>query len=474
MTARGRLGALPLRVRLVVGFAGAMLGVLVAAGAFVFWRVELALDRRLDQDLRSQTGALVDAARRLTAHDATQAVADRTSDAQLLDTNGKVVASGAGTPRGQPLLTPAQARRAATGELVTGHGSLFSGRGTHLRIRALPVDRPGIAVAVTAVRLDQRDEALGELLAQLAIANLLALSLASFVGYRLTRAALDPVDDYRKQATRIASGDTTVRLAVPPERDDEITRLGATLNTMLDAQARSTEQQRQFIDDASHELRTPLTTIAAEIDITMRKPRTAQEYESSMHRLATATNELVELTETLLTLGGVAATSLRHNPVPVAPILVEAARRVVDSTRPVGVACDTQLSVHGDATLLARAVGNLVDNALLHGAGPISISGQRRGGHAVLAVHDDGPGIDPDFLPHATERFRRHATSRTGPGTGLGLALVEAITTAHNGHLRICSGGHHWGADEGLPCDHPSTGTTTSMILQLAGEPLRR
>jgi two-component system OmpR family sensor kinase len=274
------LRRLPLRARLVAGFALAMLVVLVAAGGFVWWRVQFALDHRLDQDLASQTSDLRQAARHGTPSAALTSLRDQGRLGQLVAADGTILATGAGLAGNGALLTPAQARQAAQHQLKTGRGHLFSPPRRHLRILAVPVggDEPA-AVAVSAVRLDQRDEALRELLAQLAIATALALTLASLVGYRLARAALDPVERYRARAEQIAQGATGVRLDVPPGPADEITRLGATLNAMLDAQQRAADRQEQFIHDASHELRTPLTTLAAEIDLALRKPRSAVDLE---------------------------------------------------------------------------------------------------------------------------------------------------------------------------------------------------
>jgi two-component system OmpR family sensor kinase len=88
----------------------------------------------------------------------------------------------------------------------------------------------------------------------------------------------------------------------------------------------------------------------------------------------------------------------------------------------------------------------------------------------VLAVHDDGPGIAPDFLPHAAERFRQDERSRTGAGAGLGLSLVEAIVTAHGGQLHLCSAGRHHLMTHptlsSVPCQHSDTGTTATVLLQ--------
>jgi signal transduction histidine kinase len=464
----------------VAGFAGAMLVVLVAAGAFVWWRVEFALDHRLDQDLSSQTSDLQQAARRSPPAQALASLRDQGRLGQLLDANGNVLVSGPGIVGSRPLLTPSQARQASRARLETGRGYLFSPRGHHLRILALPVGGAGPArVAVSAVRLDQRDEALRELLAQLAIANLLALALASLVGYRLARAALDPVERYRAQAEQVTEGATGVRLDVPAGPADEITRLGTTLNAMLDAQQQASDRQEQFIHDASHELRTPLSTLAAEIDLALRKPRTAEEHEATLRRLAIDSTELIDLAETLLALGALGSTAPDAREISVADLLATAARRArsqlaAEAACTVDVQAPPGLTVHADARLLDRALGNMVDNAVRYGAGTITLAARTAGadgGAIVLTVHDEGSGIPADFLQHAAERFRQDESSRTGPGAGLGLALVDAIATAHAGQLRICAAAHHHQRQTPSPglaelrCEHPGPGTTMSLLL---------
>ncbi|HEY6886913.1 MAG TPA: ATP-binding protein [Solirubrobacter sp.] len=467
-----RLHRLPLRVRLVVGFVVAMVVVLIAAGAFVFWRVQYALDHRLDQDLRSQTSDVRQAAAGQTPTAALASLHDQARDAQLLAADGSVLASGSGISG--PLLTPAQAREAARHELETARGNLFSPRGRHLRILALPVRGSGpAAVAVSAVRLDQRDEALRELLAQLAIANALALAVASFVGYRLARAALDPVERYRARAEEIAHGATGVRLDIPADRDDEITRLGATLNAMLEAQERAAERQQQFIDDASHELRTPLSTLSAEIDLALRKPRTAADYETALRRLDVDAGRLVELAETLLALGALGSTTPDAREIDVPDALEAAARRArsqLDASRTVEVHSPRGLLLRADPGLLARALGNLVDNAVRYGAGTITLTAAPDEAATILSVHDRGAGMPSEFLAHAAERFRQGEISRSGGGAGLGLSLVDAISTAHGGQLRICSAGRHHRTRphptlSQIPCRHPEGGTTVALLL---------
>ncbi|MFN8121879.1 MAG: HAMP domain-containing sensor histidine kinase [Thermoleophilia bacterium] len=465
----GALHRLPLRARLVAGFSGAMLLVLIAAGAFVFWRVQHALDDGLGGDLRDQTADLRDAAARTDPRSALAELGSRGRDAQVLDRSGRVVAAGPDVS-GAPLLTPAEVAAALRGTVRAERGSMFSGRGTHLRVLAEPVTGDGTAaIAVTAVRLDQRDEALGELLAQLAVANGVALLVASFVGYRLARAALDPVERYRAAATRIAAGATGLRLDVPDGPSDEVTRLGGTLNAMLDAQERSAERQRRFVDDASHELRTPLTTLSAEVDLALRKPRDTGEYEAALRRVRDGVDRLNGLAETLLTMGALGASPPDARPFPVADALRTAVARAsaqLPPERAVTSTCPEGLQVTADARLLDMALGNLVDNAVRHGAGTVTVSAEPVPGAVALWVHDEGPGIAPEFVPQAARRFRRAEVSRSSPGSGLGLALAEGVAEAHGGSLRVCSGAvHHHPGGDAPPCRHPGTGTTVTLLL---------
>nr|BFE57813.1 hypothetical protein GCM10020063_023390 [Dactylosporangium thailandense] len=108
-------------------------------------------------------------------------------------------------------------------------------------------------------------------------------------------------------------------------------------------------------------------------------------------------------------------------------------------------------------------------SAARSGNRPITVTTAATGGWVRLTVHDGGPGMPAEFLPHAAARFARADTARTTPGTGLGLSLVEAIVTAHDGRLRCCSGpAHHHPHETPVPCIHPGTGTTITVLLPAA------
>jgi signal transduction histidine kinase len=473
----GLWGRLPLRIRLVAGFAAAMLLVLTGAGAFVYLRVQYALDLRLDEDLAAQSTQLRAAAG--TAQPGTGLLLPPGQDYQLLDSRNRVL-EAAPDLTGPSLLRPKELGAALRAPLREDRGNLFPISGRPLRILAVPLHSgappTGPAVALVAVRLDQRDEALRELIGQLALAHLAALAIASVVGYRLARAALTPVERYRTEAARIAAGATGVRVAVPAGSHDEVARLGRTLNDMLTALETALDRERRFVSDASHELRTPLTLLSTELQIALRRTRTPAEYEETLRRATADTHDLIALADTLLAVG------TTHDPVAYARTRVDVTTLLEDLTgryRSGGamrLQAQPGLAAPGDAAQLRQVVTNLLDNAVRHGAGTITIDATRAETGVRIAVHDEGPGMEPAFLSRATERFARADTARTSPGTGLGLSLVETIVRGHGGQLLICSNGlHHLASDGGCAaadCTHPESGTTVTVVLP-GGEPGR-
>ncbi|MEO6472269.1 MAG: hypothetical protein ABIR57_10060, partial [Aeromicrobium sp.] len=209
--ARSRL---TIKRRLVRNVAIAMLLVLVATSGFVYWRVDYGLGRQLNRDLRAYTDLVTQAV------ESQSDVPTQTPGQwyQVLDQNGDLI--GGPTKPFRRLLTPNLERRALTeGVIHADRGSIARPGTSTLRIKTTTWDGPnGPAIIVTAISRRPRDEALRELLVQLAIADVLVLIAASYVGYRTARGALDPVERYRASAA--GAGETPgVRLPVDVERD---------------------------------------------------------------------------------------------------------------------------------------------------------------------------------------------------------------------------------------------------------------
>ena len=409
--------------------------VLTGAAGLVFWRVQYALDQQLDEDLATYEHDLDQALRQ----DGTLLPGPPGSVRQVIDTDGRITMASDGYRR-TPLLSAAELRRVRAGTVIHRDvGRLLPIEPTALRLEARRVRLPDRAtvVSVAAVQRGHRDEALRELLAQLALAASLTLIAASYVGYRTARAALRPVEHYRKGAATLADGARDLRLDVPSDRDDEITRLGHTLNHMLDQLAASTAREHRFIADASHELRTPLTLMRAELDVALHRPRSAEELTDTLRSIDTETRRLVTLADTLLDLEQLhSGEQLQRTPVALDRLLEDASvpyRAAADREgRTLTVEYDNA-TVHVDRRWLEPAIGTLLDNALRHGRGEITLRAETHAGRLSMSVTDQGPGFPPEFLPNAFDRFTRAEISRTTPGSGLGLALVAAVAASHDG-----------------------------------------
>lgn len=469
------MSRLPLRLRLVAGFSATMLLVLAAAGAFVYWRVQYALDRGLDTELDQAATTMVP----LVCQDGRvrdEEAADATGVAwQVVTPDGQVLARGG--PAGSRPLVGRSVLDSAEGGAATADVGRFL-PASDVAYRLLVERVPGSDdVLLVGVRRDHRDEALRELLLQLAFAGIVALALTALVGDRLARAALSPVERYRRRAEEISHGAAGLRLDVPPDRDDEVTRLGNTLNEMLTELERSIERERRFVDEASHELRTPLTLLSSRIQVTRRRSRSVAEHEAALDELATDVARLADLAEQLLELGEAEG----------GPDRVEGeSADVVRAVTAAAAARDGQVLVepHQGAVpraaiapaMLDRVIGNLVDNALTHGRSPVRIGFGGSDGHdrrwVWLEVVDDGEGMDPELMADATGRFTRAPEARSRPGAGLGLSLVEGLVARAHGELRLCHAGHHehaGGATADVPCAHGEAMTAT-VLLPAAGD----
>jgi heavy metal sensor kinase len=427
----------PIRVRLTLAFALVMALVLAGAGAFVYLRLGAELDRAVDQGLRSRAAALATVAR-----SADRSLADSgslaqrgESVAQILTSRGRVVGSAPERASG-PLLSASELRRARRGAMTVEHRSVPGVEG-RTRLRAAPVragDRELVVVAGASV--DDRDEALQSLLVLLLIGGGVALALASLAGYGLAAAALRPVEAMRGEAAAVSVSEPGRRLPVP-DTGDEIARLGETLNQMLARQEGALARERTFLSDASHELRTPLAILRTELELALRGGRSPEELEQAVRSAAEETDRLSQLAQDLLVIA-----RSDQGRLPVRPTEVDAAellgsvrerfaRRAAEQGRSIRVESETGARLVADPPRLEQALGNLVENALRHGAGDIELAAEARDGAVELHVRDAGEGFPPDFLASAFERFTRGDPARSRGGTGLGLAIVEAIARAH-------------------------------------------
>ena len=171
-----------------------------------------------------------------------------------------------------------------------------------MRLYLEPVEQNGEPrVIVAGASLEDRQEALDGLVAQLFVVGPLALLLTALGGYLLAGAALRPVEAMRRRAAEIGSDRADRRLPLPPA-NDEIRRLGETLNDMLGRLEAGLVRERRFVADASHELRTPLALLKTELELASRRPRSREELEAALRSAREEVERLVRLAEDLLVL----------------------------------------------------------------------------------------------------------------------------------------------------------------------------
>lgn len=437
-------GDRPIVTRLVVAVAAAMGVVLLLAGGFVFWRVEYALNRQLNQDLNAYHAVVT----RDLSTGATPPADTPGQSYQVYDRLGRVIAGDAQT-RLADAGTVAQARAGTT--VRTDVGGLLPPSNRPYRVVTSAVTAPrGPVVVASAISRRKHDEALRELALQLAIADLATLIAASLVGYGVARAALRPVERYRVAAER---ADGAPVLPVDASRDDEITRLGHTFNALLARISATNERERQFLADTSHELRSPLALMRTELEVLLLRPRGVQETRRGLESLQDQVERLIGMSNALLDLEEVRAGEvLPGEQIDLTELIADLAERyelkstalgrhieIVTGT-PAGdptAAGAGAVLLEGHRHWLEVALRNLVSNALRYGQGTVTISTTSIGQHVQLSVSDEGSGFPPEFIDKAFDRFSRAETSRSSRGTGLGLSLVQAVAEAHGGTATI-------------------------------------
>ena len=273
--------------------------------------------------------------------------------------------------------------------------------------------------------------------------SLLALAGASWIGGR----ALRPVSILTAEANAIAqTGDGSRRLPVPARRD-ELGELALTLDAMLDSLAaaqdttqRTLQGQREFLADASHELRTPLTSVITNLEM-LADSDDPDQAESAAAALRSA-RRMRGLVADLLALARADEPSAATRvPLDLSSVVSDAIGEVEDLLADHVLEVETEsVTVSGRRDDLQRVVRNLLENAARHTppGTTVRVLVGRRGGHASLAVEDDGPGLSPTVRGRAFERFVRSGP-RSSPSSGLGLSIVRASAQAHGGWVELRS-----------------------------------
>ncbi|MFD6292979.1 sensor histidine kinase [Streptomyces sp. NPDC060205] len=260
---------------------------------------------------------------------------------------------------------------------------------------------------------------------------------------------LRPVEAIRAEFAELSARHLDRRVPVP-RAGNEIARLATTMNTTLNRLQSAVDRQRQFTADASHELRTPLACLRTELELALNRPDAA-DWPQVVHAAHEDTIHVQELTEDLLLLARLDAQHGDRRPRRSVDLTDVVREETVRRRPPHGIDIDLHtepgpVAVQGHPALLARVIGNLLDNAERYATSTIAVCLTHDTQHdtAVVDVVDDGPGIPPEDHQRIFERFTRldDARAQDTGGAGLGLAIAQRIATVHGGTLEIVPRAH--------------------------------
>jgi heavy metal sensor kinase len=269
---------------------------------------------------------------------------------------------------------------------------------------------------------------------------------SGLAGIFLAKVVLTPVDRMIETIRRISAENLRLRVKVPTT-NDELQSLAETFNGMLDHLEQSFSSQRHFIEDLTHELKTPLSVLKGELEVTLKKLRSAQDYEAILHSSLEEVNRIIKISENLLLLARFDSETMSIEKSPldlpelVAEILTE--MKVLAQAKEVHLLVTGRepAVVHGDVARLRELFVNVLDNAVKYtpSKGTVTVSVGRAPGYAKVSVADTGKGIPEDILPRIFDRFFRGERDSGQAGFGLGLPIAMAIAKAHQGKIEVQS-----------------------------------
>jgi len=424
------------RVRLTV-LAVVIVGIgLVAGGLLVVVLVRQSLFSNAENEATQRARATAALLALGTLPSELPAAGEDRAVVQIVDRQGRVVAASAELRGRGPLVSRWPERDAF---VVTLRDTSFGERGDY-RVVGLAATQGREQLAVYAASsLEPVSEGVSATVFGLGVAVPILLVVVAGTSWLLVGRALRPVEAMRREVAAITATELDRRVPEPAVRD-ELGRLAATMNAMLDRLQGAHERQRRFVSDASHELRSPLATILTRVEVGLahRDDTDWVRFAQSVHREGVRLDRLVD---ELLTLS-----RADNGAEPEACALVDLDELVlaeVDAVRTRG-GVTVELSpfsaarIRGHPEQLRRVIRNLLDNAERHAAGAVRVGLWVADG-AELVVADDGEGIPAADRDRVFDRFYRlqAARDRDSGGAGLGLAIVAEIVAGHGGQVWV-------------------------------------
>jgi heavy metal sensor kinase len=439
-----------LAFRLTLWYAGIFLCSAGLAFAFFYFFVTAAVRGQTDQELQAEVNTFVavmglqglEAAKRKALLDS-QAAGEKKIFIRLLYPDGRVFSSS-NMSYWRNIFVSEEAIRRMLAQERPVYATMRSPDAVHEVRVVYAMIAPGLILQIGRA-MDDLTRVIAAF-QKVFVGTMAALFiLAVVIGWFMARRALGGVERVTRTARRIAAGRLAERVPVGP-RGDEVDRLAATFNRMLDRIQALVTGVKEMTDNIAHDLKSPLTLIRGQAEVALTAGGTTRDYEAMAGSAVEECDRLLGMIDTMLFISrseaGVSRPDLRETDI---AALVQSACglfQALAEEKGIALACETpeRLTLMADLRLLQRMLANLLDNALKYtpaGGAVKACLSPAPGGGVTIAVTDSGPGVSEADRPRIFERFYRGDRSRSQPGSGLGLSFARAAARAHGGDITV-------------------------------------
>ncbi len=462
-----------IRLRLTLWYTAILVLILVVFSAIVYVGLTRSLMAALDDHLRREAAQVIGEIKFETDDEADDEADEEDDDASSSseykkEVDGRQVELDyvpeegvfwrVFDERGRPLFDPghfAGASPETTLDLDRVHfdyGSLADGTSIRLYTAPFVLERQGTGIVQVAESYGHIQDVQTQLLFLLALSIPFVLLVTSAGGWFLASRALAPIDRITRSARQISAVDLHQRLNLDLP-NDEVGRLAATFDGMLARLEAAFERQKRFIADASHEMRTPLTILKGDVEVALNRPRSAAEYQETLHMINQTADRLTALVEELFLLARAdnQQVPLRAEPLDLSRLLTRQVAHLQGRAEAKAISlrleAPSALPLTGDPDKLTRLFLNLIDNAIKYSntGDSITVAAAVQNGHIRVTVADTGPGIAADHLQYLFERFyrvdkahaRQEAQTDDSSGAGLGLSIAQWLAQVHGGCIDV-------------------------------------
>ena len=344
----------------------------------------------------------------------------------------------------------------SNGETIVGNLPPFHGGEGRVDLKVPRSDGPSVPVHARGITLTEREylmvgvDALPRremrklILRVFESSSAITLVLALAGGALMSDGLLRRIETISRTARDIMAGDFSRRIPIRGT-GDEFDHLAASLNAMLERNEAAMGSVRQVSDDIAHDLRTPMTRLRQRLELAQRRARSLEEWRRAAQGCISDMDAILETFGALLRIAQIESGMPVHRFAKVD--LSELLCTVIEVYQPMAEAKEqrftadiaSRLMVWGDRELLAQKFANIIENAVKHSPAGASIGLMTNRSQSAIAVTviDSGPGIPVAYRKHVFQRFYRLESSRSTPGSGLGLSLVEAIAALHQVSIEL-------------------------------------